>query len=437
MTDYYEELNIDRSASISDINKTLSQLERIWINRNVNNPEKATTMLALIIQARKVFASEESRREYDRSLAKSKEKPAVTDPNEARNQQFKKWSDEARSYFENKQYDLAKTAVDSALSYYDPSTEDDIFFSLVADIYKMNRDYSIALDYINKAIVINPQEAMHYILKAGIFEGQASQSQGYRSAEVGMLIQNVRDTLNQAANVANRQNDRNAESAAYGLLAANYYFASPANSYLAENYARESAELGNVWGNASKVLDAINRKRQQEAIAAEEQKRQAEERKRQQEQLAKEEREREERKIQAELEGKKRENQYKILYAIGWLAFLGSILYIVLPVLRNWPTDWNAPIDVAQIDFRLISIVAIAGVALMYFGCGCANRYLGAVISFVWSFIYCVAMTSIKSAQVRNLGETWKFFGILVGCFLVAMVVAGSLSKRMRRGLDE
>lgn len=51
MVDYYAELNIDSSLGVDEINKELSKLENTWKRRELTSPEKATKMLALIIDA--------------------------------------------------------------------------------------------------------------------------------------------------------------------------------------------------------------------------------------------------------------------------------------------------------------------------------------------------------------------------------------------------
>ena len=67
MINYYEELNLNRNDDVEEIKKTLNQLESTWRNREVRNPEKATKMIALIIDARKVFLSDMDKKEYQYS----------------------------------------------------------------------------------------------------------------------------------------------------------------------------------------------------------------------------------------------------------------------------------------------------------------------------------------------------------------------------------
>lgn len=67
-TNLYEELSISRDMSLEEISRELSQLERVWHQRETTQPEKAHKMLALIDSARTVFSSKQSKDEYDRSL---------------------------------------------------------------------------------------------------------------------------------------------------------------------------------------------------------------------------------------------------------------------------------------------------------------------------------------------------------------------------------
>ena len=157
MTNYYLEFDLDKNDSISDINKKLTQYERTWMKREVNNPEKARIMLALIYQAKQVFESENSRREYDRELSNNQNKAPINNPNDDRKQQFQKWFDNIKQYYDNNQYDLAKTAVEKALSVYDPSSDNDEFLCMTARVYEMNNEYLMATNYINQAIDVLEQ----------------------------------------------------------------------------------------------------------------------------------------------------------------------------------------------------------------------------------------------------------------------------------------
>ena len=427
MIDYYTVLNLDRKKRVDEINADLSRLESIWKRREITNPEKATTILAYIIQARKAFASEVSRREYDFELAKSKQKPVDTDPNASRNLQFQKWYADVRSYFDNKQYDLAKTATERALSFYDYSTDNDEFLSLVADVYRMNQNYPTALDYINKAIVTNPQNAMHYILKAGIYRAQASSMQSY--GETDQLIQNARNALMQSINIAHRQNDRNSESAACGLLAYYYYFVPSPDGRKAEEYATKSVDLGNVWGNASKVLDDIMQKREQEAKAEED-------RKRRQEQIAKEEQVRKERMAEAEREQKQKERLHQTLrklYNVCWIAFFGWFAFVLYSMFRLKDAyGFNVELSTA------VFLIIIASWNMLE---KLSDAYSSApkIISFIFFGGYLFGAGTIKYTQwgfgSAQAARTWKYVGMNALVLVIVILIFSLIGKAIRKNM--
>ena len=69
MTNYYEEFaEIDQHDSSAEIMKKLIQLEVIWNKRVSAQPEKAAAKLVIITEAKKVFASENSKKKYDQAL---------------------------------------------------------------------------------------------------------------------------------------------------------------------------------------------------------------------------------------------------------------------------------------------------------------------------------------------------------------------------------
>lgn len=447
MKDFYEELSLDRNKKIDELNADLSRLESIWKRREINNPEKATAMLALIIEARRVFATDASRGNYDRELANSNKEPVTPDPNAERNKQFEKWCSDALSYCDSGQYDLAKTATDRALSYYDTSTDDDAFYSFVANVYRMNRIYTTALDYINKAIVIKPQNAMHYILKAGIYRDQASSIQGYNDyGEVERLIQNARDALNRAVNIANRNNDRTSESAGYGLLAFYHYFVPSPDQVKAEEYAKKSVDLGDVWGDASKVLDDIRKKRQQEAEAAKKwkrhQKRQAKKEQKLMERWAKEAQERKERQAKEEQERKRKENRNKTLrtlYNIFWIVLIGWTAFIFYNI-------FNLKNDVYRFNVEATTAVFFIIIAAWNFLEEVSKTYsLGPkFVTFVCYGGYSAGAASIKNQQLCEQRGYYteftaiaqlKFIGINLLIFIAVVVVFSLIGNAVRKSI--
>lgn len=356
MEDFYEELSLDPQSSLDEINKALSQLESTWKRREITNPEKATTMLAVIIRARKVFGSETSRQEYDLALAKSKEPKVDNTP--SREEQFNKWYQDAVSYVRSKQYDLAKIAIDSALSFRDIVGEDDNLYHITAYIYRLNHIYMIALDYINKAIILNPKNGSHYLEKAFNYLDQLNPK------ATSSCVEKMRDSSSQAALYAEAAGDKNTASTAYGLLAYSYWLLPSifTNATSAEQYAKKAVALGDATGYGSRVLDGVEIARQKEAREAEERKRRYEEeqkrkeaeqrewqlrqeqieRERREQEAARAKKEEEERKQKAIIDRRnKRHGVFVLVARLTIIAIFGGLaFYLVIQGIRG--NDWGA-----------------------------------------------------------------------------------------------
>ena len=68
MTNYYEELKLDPKASAKDLIEELIRQEVVWHQREINAPEEAAKKQVLITEAKKAFASEASKAQYDQEL---------------------------------------------------------------------------------------------------------------------------------------------------------------------------------------------------------------------------------------------------------------------------------------------------------------------------------------------------------------------------------
>ena len=226
MTNYYEELNLDAQASAAKLTEELIKQEVIWRRRELQRPEEAAKKLLLISEAKKVFATESSKSAYDRELNAPKPEEEKNDPAAERRAQFDIWRTNAENYLYSGQYDLAKTALEKALSY-DSGENDAGFQNLAARIYKENRDLSSALSRINKAIVLEPNEAYHLLIKALIFELAYRNSRYPESEE---YLAQVRRTLQEAQSLAARTGDTPTRARAMGCEAFFWQFESPSDS---------------------------------------------------------------------------------------------------------------------------------------------------------------------------------------------------------------
>lgn len=260
MTDYYDELKLPPLLSTAELCRELSKLESLWRRREVTNPEKATKMIALIVEAQKKFKDEQSRRDYDLQLDQSKRKSKQFDPNAERLQSFMEWRNKAVSFYDEKQYDLAESALNKALSYMPTDYEDSLFFNQAALIYVDNNDCNAAMDYINKAIIIDSNIPDYYLTKGLVFitlaNGQYvnfSDKQTFREKSEKMFLK--------AHELAARKDIFVVRANAAGALALYYSFIN--DKARAENFAQEAVQYGDTWGNGQKVLDNIKRERQE------------------------------------------------------------------------------------------------------------------------------------------------------------------------------
>lgn len=329
MTDYYDELNLSSSLDTATLYQEISKLESLWRRREVTNPEKAAKMIALIVEAQEKFKDEQSRRDYDLQLDQSKRKPKQLDPNTERLQSFMEWRNKAVSFYDEQQYDLAKSALDKALSYMPADYEDSLFFNQAALIYVNNNDCNAAMDYINKAIIIDSDIPDYYLTKGLVFNTIAnkqyvdySDKQTFHEKSEKMFLK--------AHELAARKNISIVRANAAGALARYYSFIN--DEARAETFAQEAVQYGETWGNGQKVLNIIkSRKAAREKAQQEQQRREKEARRRQEEEKRRNEEAR--RKYEEQNEAKRRAEEKHTQKMILWTKILGILNLIVGVIL--------------------------------------------------------------------------------------------------------
>lgn len=277
MVDYYEELHLDRGLGLEDLQQELNRLEKIWKQREIHSPEKAAKMQALIYEARAVFKTEASRRQYDRELEAGKRKPGEENPAEERARTREQWRVTAWEYFNAGQYDLAKTAIDNALMHADASdVKNDVLFSMAAEIYEKVGEYRAALDFINKAIVANPEDAMYSVLKSVIYDGQREWLEKNQRpySDIVECLEKQRQELRTALDKAEKYGTDKLKGIILGMYAFTLYFDIRPDQAQAEQLALEAARLGDTT-YAPQIL-AEREKRRAVWRAAKERREQAE-----------------------------------------------------------------------------------------------------------------------------------------------------------------
>jgi len=351
MTDFYTELKLSPDSSLQEIQSELLRLEQLWRRREINSPETATAKLTLINEAKKVFVSESSRNRYNQELENSRRKPVASNPKADRYNQWKKWYDTAISYYKSSQFDLAKTAIEKALSHMDLDSDDAAFYNDAAKIYLECQAYSTAMDYINKAIVYDPDTPDYLITKGFIYYAfYEANNTGYENNQ-----RSISQALSMFRSAAKKVISSGSKSPELGQTLAfivnsflnKHVFSywsrdtiDPNNPYLPiiAEIATYAIEIGDNSGTAENVLSQINQgteafRRQKEEKEAESKRREEESRRQQKEREREYRRKQEAERLAEEKKSKQEEEKrrkQKIATKRAWIiGFVFSLLGII------------------------------------------------------------------------------------------------------------
>ena len=430
MTNYYEELKLDKNLSLNELRENLIRLESIWTDRASTRPEKAAEMLVLINQAKKVFATDMSKAAYDRELFAPPKEETAADPNAARKAEFEKWKKTAQDYYDRQEYDMAKTALDKALQNAD---EDDFaFLQLAAQICYSNGEYHAALSHINKALLIAPDLAELYLTKATILWYFFCDGIN-RDAS----LQQERNNLRIASEKAAAQGNTKVESHADGQLAASLYNWEPKDVVLAEKLAKRAVENGDDSGLGQRVLEKLEEKRTAAQAERERREKLAREEQERREKLAREEQARREAAERAEKERQQhisamaeKEKKAKSLYLAGWIAIVLS--YVLCFVGMR-----------SAIAAFFIAFVTFCSAALFNYADSFKNGYssrlvtgISTVLGFVCCFETATAAYTTMGYNAASASKTWTIFGIMLviyfGIVFGAKVMGKNADKKTR-----
>ena len=430
MTNYYEELKLDKTLSLNELRENLIRLESIWTDRASTRPEKAAEMLVLINQAKKVFSTDMSRAAYDRELFAPPKEETAADPNAARKAEFEKWKKTAQDYYDRQEYDMAKTALDKALQNAD---EDDFaFLQLAAQICYSNGEYHAALSHINKALLIAPELAELYLTKATILWYFFCDGIN-RDAS----LQQERNNLRIASEKAAAQGNTKVESHADGQLADSLYNWEPKDVVLAEKLAKRAVENGDDSGLGQRVLEKLEEKRTAAQAERERREKLAREEQERREKLAREEQARREAAERAEKERQQhisamaeKEKKAKSLYLAGWIAIVLS--YVLCFVGMR-----------SAIAAFFIAFVTFCSAALFNYADSFKNGYssrlvtgISTVLGFVCCFETATAAYTTMGYNAASASKTWTIFGIMLviyfGIVFGAKVMGKNADKKTR-----
>ena len=423
MVNYYEELNLDKNASASELMKELVRLEVIWHKNEIKRPELAAEKLVMISQAKKVFASDAAKIKYDNELFAAPE-----DPDAARRAQFKKWYEDAQAYFDSAQYDLAKTALENAMQ--NISDEDPAFYNLAASIYYSNDDTSMAMTCINKAIVMQPDEARYYLFKGVILEKMYSEALRYRGDKADDYLLQERETLRRAAELAVKANNSEICGCAIGYLAYSLYFYRPTEPEQAEAFAKEAVKIGDVWGNGQKVIDDAEKKRD-DARRREEERRLEEERRKRAALEWEEKRKQQAREAQAA--NLRRKSNTALMSLLMILSLAGMVLTLVLGL-----TTLGYVSGLPRLSYQALAALAALCLFTLNFSNNSPYGPNGGFVSFangLFGLYNCIILPTIRYTKLgysqASTVEAWKLVGILIVVFVVSSFLGAAFGGRM------
>lgn len=150
---------------------------------------------------------------------------------EIRKASIQKWREDAASLLACGQYEQARNNIEKIYGLlFGDERADTSLHALAADVYSHCRDFPTALNYINRSIRLEPDNAMHLVIKADVL---------IRQGQVGQ----ARQILNQVLDKAERQNDDRAKGEAAALYAYSLYYNNPIDRNRAIQYAEEAAAL--------------------------------------------------------------------------------------------------------------------------------------------------------------------------------------------------
>lgn len=259
MVNYYEQLNLNKESSIVAINKELSALESTWKRREITNPEKATKMLVLIMDARKVFQSESTKAQYDIELEESKKEPVPVDGEAERRKQLNRWLGDALRFHQSGQNDLSKEAINNAAKFVG-ADDNDYFYYLLSVISYNNGELQTSFNAINRAIVINPGIANYYLQSADIYNDLYNaryKNPAYLNEALDYL-EKGREALRKAIALTEKSGNTDVLIYELAILADSYARDLNQNLEEAERLAKRAISLGDKSGELEKLLREIN-----------------------------------------------------------------------------------------------------------------------------------------------------------------------------------
>jgi membrane protein len=125
-----------------------------------------------------------------------------------------------------------------------------------------------------------------------------------------------------------------------------------------------------------------------------------------------------------------------ILIFISWIVFVANVCFCLYPFVANGSISFDKYV-LYGMKYELYMISSLVSVSIMCFSVELKNTSIfGTVCSWIWSFICCLGIASIRYTQMGfnslSATRTWKFFGTLLVIFILTLVSSSKIGAAVR-----
>ena len=125
-----------------------------------------------------------------------------------------------------------------------------------------------------------------------------------------------------------------------------------------------------------------------------------------------------------------------ILIFLSWVVFVANICFCLYPFVANGSISFDEYV-LYGMKYELYMISSLVSISIMCFSVELKNTSIfGTVCSWIWSFICCLGIASIRYTQMGfnslSATRTWKFFGILLAIFIFTLISSSKIGTAVR-----
>ncbi len=129
-----------------------------------------------------------------------------------------------------------------------------------------------------------------------------------------------------------------------------------------------------------------------------------------------------------------------VLFPASWIIFVINIIFCLMPFVNGGNISFSESIFYG-INYKVYIISSIIAVGLLSLSYGLMLSYsggLGYVLSWIWSMIFCVFVTSVRYTQngysSASASNAWKFFGIMIVVFATVIIGCNRFGVFIKKG---